>query len=101
MFPKPIISSKVKVKYSFDMNSTINVALIFPMFVICRYILSLQTFYKLFEVGVYMLCSFVYTIVPSTKLDVERRCLIRAFRITKLLKTNLFFMIVPEFFGRK
>ena len=50
------------------MDSVINMALIFSLLVICRYVLLLQTIYKLFEVVVYGLCSFVHTIVPSTKL---------------------------------
>lgn len=33
-------------------------ALIFSLLVIYRYILSLQTFYKLVEVVAYVLCSF-------------------------------------------
>ena len=55
-------------RYSFVIDFIINMALIFSLLGIYRDIFSLQTFYKLVEVVVYVLCSFVHTIVLSTKL---------------------------------
>lgn len=74
-------------------------ALIFSLLGIYRDIFSLQTFYKLVEVIVYVLCSFVHTIVLSTKLG--GKTMFKMSLKTKVLKTNLLFILLPKFSGTK